>query len=71
LESLNAAINLVEKDMAALIDEQKEKAEARKSGSGFNAATGRFLRTTVRLITPALKNFLIVAVQGSAVNSLV
>jgi hypothetical protein len=70
-ESLNGGIALVEMNMAVLIRHEKETAEASESQTGFMAATGRFLRTTVRLVTPALKNFLIVAVQGSAVNSVV
>jgi hypothetical protein len=69
VHTLDERISEAETITKQLIAEFKRAKEERKAQKGFLVAIEKFLKTTSYVVSPALKSFLKVAVQGSAVTS--
>jgi hypothetical protein len=69
VRTLDESIELVATVTQQLIADINQAKMDRKSQKGLMVSTERFLKTTCFVISPALKNFLKVVVQGSAVIS--
>jgi hypothetical protein len=69
IEHLDAGIQEIGDVIERLISQEIQNKRVQNSREGFLPATERFLRSVGQTISPMLKNFLIVAIQGSAVES--